>query len=735
MKLPILWLRDYLDANDAALGDAIAAACKLWNHAPAKDPAISLGTLFTFAGFNCDGVEGSGWNAVLELDVLSNRPDCLCVLGLAREAAAFLKLPLNTPAFDIAESGEDASKLAQVTVEDAKTCPRYTARVIRGVKVGPSPQWLQDRLKAMGLTPRNNIVDITNFILFELNQPLHAFDLNKLAGKRIVVRRAKDKEPFKPLYDEVPPLTPETLVIADGEKPVAIGGIIGGAGSEVSPQTTDILLEAACFDPASIRRSCRRLKAGTDSSYRFERGVDIVGVERASARAARLIAELAGGKVAKGILDSNPNPTPIQPISLRHSRLNSLMGVKIEISEVRRILSYLGCTILKEVEYKESQGYEIPSVAVAEEETKKSIEYLVSIPTWRRADLAREVDLIEEIGRHYGYDSIPTETNMSARIPPRSSLEVAIDRVRNHFTSLGLFECITDSLIDPKWPAPAVWTAEKPLALNKQSVLREDHSILRNSLLVSLLNTQRLNQDRRTGVVRLFECGKVFLPKDGHARPEERPVLGLLDETGFAALADAVKRLHEALSLDGAHLKLVPPEPGHAPAFLAPESACRVVRVREMPGDERAEDAIGWLGVAGAALCKSFDLKRAPAVAEIQLGTLATLPSAPRRYVPLPTQPENARDVAMVVDEDVPWQEIERFAEKYRDKEPLRDKREAARFLSVFRGKQLGAGKKSVAFSVVYRAADRSLSDEEVNAAHQRFVNELLKTFKATLRA
>ncbi|MBI3829508.1 MAG: phenylalanine--tRNA ligase subunit beta [Planctomycetes bacterium] len=713
MKLPILWLRDYLDANDRQLAEAIADACARWELNPSHDPAHTLGTLFTFAGFNCDGVAGSGWNAVLELDVLSNRPDCLCVLGLAREAAAFLKLPTLAPAFQIAESGADASTWAQMTVEDAKTCPRYTARVIRGVKVGPSPQWLQDRLKAMGLTPRNNIVDITNFILFELNHPLHAFDLNKLAGKRIVVRRAKDKEPFKPLYDELPPLTPETLVIADGEKPVAIGGIIGGAGSEVSPATTDILLEAACFDPASIRRSCRRLKAGTDSSYRFERGVDILGVERASARAARLIAELAGGTIAKGSLDSNPHPAPLKELSLRHERLNALYGVNVAPQETSALLAALGCAILRET----------------------AAELTVLPPTWRRHDLAREVDLIEEVARLHGYNHVPAVTSMSARIPPRSPAEAAIDRVREHFSALGYFECTTDSLIDPKAPMPAVWTGEPPLALNKQSVLREDHSSLRNCLLVSLLNTQRLNQDRRTGIVRLFECGKVFLPKAGQARPEERQVLGLLDETGFAALADAVRRLHEALSLDGAHLKLVPPEPGYTPAFLAPESACRVVRVREMPGDERAEDAIGWLGIASAALCKAFDLKRAPAVAEIHLATLATLPSGPRRYVPLPTQPENARDVALVVDESVAWQEIERFTEKYKNLEPLRDKREATRFLSVFRGKQLGAGKKSVAFSVVYRAADRSLTDEEVNTAHRRFVDELLKTFNAALRA
>lgn len=709
MKLPVLWLKDYVSYTDADL----AAACKRWALAPHKDAARTLGTLFTFAGFNCDGVEGHGDAAVLELDVLANRPDAQCVLGLAREAATFLRVPLKTPVFAAPESGEDVAKLAQVTVEDAATCPRYTARVIRGVKVGPSPQWLQDRLKSMGLTPRNNIVDITNFVLFELNHPLHAFDLNKLAGRRIVVRRAKDKEPFKPLYAEVPPLTPETLVIADGDRPVAIGGVIGGAGSEVTPETTDILLEAACFDPTSIRRTCRRLKTGTDSSYRFERGVDMAGVERASARAAALIAELAGGTVARGLLDSNPHPQPMPEVPLRLARLRALYGVEVPAHDIRTFLTALGCELLRET----------------------TAELFVRPPTWRRHDLLREVDLIEEIARLHGYNHVPVVTSMSARIPPRSKLESTTDRVRELFTALGYFEAVTDSLIDPHWPAPAVWADAVPLALNKKSVLREDHSSLRNSLLVSLLNTQRLNQDRRAGTSRFFECGKVFLPQSGQARPEERPTLGLLDETGFAPLADALRRLDEALSLEGAHLKFVPPPPGEAPGFLTTESACRIIRLRQLTADERAEDAIGWLGMAAPALCKGFDLKTAPAVAELNLAALAALHAAPRRYEPLPSQPENARDVAIVVDEPVAWRELESFAANYVRKEPLRDRREAPRFLSVFRGKQLGAGKKSVAFSVVYRATDRSLSDEEVNAAHQRFVTELLTQFKATLRA
>jgi phenylalanyl-tRNA synthetase beta chain len=707
MKLPIFWLLDYLDLNGASLADVTAAACARWDLKPNADVARTLGQLMTFAGFACEGCEGSGEEAVLELDVLANRPDGQCILGLAREAAAVLRVPLKPPLTELVESDPAAATLAKMRVEDAVLCPRYTARVIRSVKVGPSPEWLQKRLKALGLIPRNNIVDITNFICFELNQPLHAFDLNKLAGREIIVRRAKPGEAFKPLYDEVPPLTPETLVIADAERPVACAGVIGGAGCEVSPETTDILLEAAYFDPASTRRTCRRLKVGTDSSYRFERGIDLEAVAWASARAARLIVETTGGTIARGILDSNPAPREAKMVHLRHRRLEQLYGVPIPFQDALTHLTALGCVCTQE---------------------ERMLKAEVRVPSWRRGDLEREADLIEEVARIHGYNHVHTTTAMSARIAPRSAMEVTTDRARDLLTALGYFETVTDTLVDPRWPAPAVWTAEKPLAMDPRSVLREDHSVLRNSLLVSMLSTACLNQDRRAGEVRIFECGKVFLPVKGQARPDERATLGVLDERGFAVLADAAQRLPEALELDGAKVEWEPCTESQVPTFLAADKACRVCLMR---GAERV--AVGWLGLVAPALAQTFDLKKAPAIFEIDLKTVSAVPVAPRRYVPLPTQPENARDIAMVVDEGVTWGEVEKFAAAHQ--EPLRDRAEAPRFLSAFRGKQLGAGKKSLAFSVVYRHAERSLTDEEVNAAHQRFVEVLLKQFKATLRA
>ncbi|GMV79280.1 MAG: phenylalanine--tRNA ligase beta subunit [Planctomycetota bacterium] len=707
MKLPLRWLQEFLEGGLPP--KVLADACKRWELHGSDDPARMLATLLTFAGFEVESVEGAGLDAVLDLTVLANRPDCQGLAGLAREVAAILGVRFLPPPCEVAAAGAPAAESAQVSVEDSALCPRYTARVIRGVKVGPSPDWLQARLRSMGLIPRNNIVDVTNYVLFELNQPLHAFDLNKLDGRRIVVRRARDKEAFKPLYGELPPLTAETLVIADAQRPVAIGGIIGGAGSEVSPETVDILLESAYFDPANTRRTCRRLKVGTDSSYRFERGIDADAVAHASARAARLIAEVAGGAVAPGLIDTRPQPRAEKPIELRFARLESLYGVRVPPAEARRILETLGCTVREE----------------------RADKLVVLAPTWRRGDLEREADLIEEVARLYGYHRIPAETAMRARIPNRSQLEIASERVRDHCTGLGYFECWTDTLVDPRWPAPPVWTTAAPLKLDPRSVLREDHSALRNALATSLLSVARHNQAHRTGTARLFELGKIFLPHAGAAL-EERRVLGIYDAAGFAPLADTLGRLSDALELDGARLALRPAETG--PDWLAPDSACRLVRIRETGDHERAENPIGWLGLAGAALLKAFDLRGEPAYAELDLEALAHLPTGPRRYRPLPTQPEVVRDVAVVVSEDVLWHDIESFAQSQAAHEPLRAAGEPPRFLSAYRGKQLGPGRKSLAFSVVYRHRERSLTDEEVNAAHERFVAALLPKFNAELR-
>ncbi|MEI6231915.1 MAG: phenylalanine--tRNA ligase subunit beta [Planctomycetota bacterium] len=719
MKLPLAWLLDCLPATlrGKEFTAALHRACQRWDLEPAGRNRDTLGKLMTFAGFNCDGVHGDGERIVLELDVLSNRPDCQCVLGLAREIASILQVSLQLPACDLngLEGGEVASTLAKVRVEEPELCPRYTARIIRGVKVGPSPKWLQERLESMGLQSHNNIVDVTNFVLFEMNQPLHAFDLNGLAGREIIVRRAKDKEAFDPLYGTVPALTSETLVIADAEKPRAIAGVLGGKGSEVTAGTTDILLESAYFHPANTRRTVRRLKVmdgrGTDSSYRFERGIDVESVDRASARAARLIVETAGGTIAPGLIDVWAKRPTDKHVTIRSAEIKRVFGAEIPKAATEKILTSIGCDV----------------------DCATDAAIKVKVPSWRRGDLDREIDVIEEIARLYGFNFVPETTAMSARVAPRSPREIVSEKLRTQFTSLGYFEAVTDSLVDPRWASPAVWTKDKPLPLDKSSVLREDHSALRNSVLSSLLAVRKHNQDQRTGEVRMFELGTVFL-SSGQSHPDEKRVFGAMDDRGFQALADTLNRIGAALELDGAHLKLSRPL-ASAPDFLHPDESCRVMRVRELHGHERAEDMIGWMGTLSPATMKAFDLKKPLAVCELDVMALANLPSAPLRYRPLPAFPEVSRDVAMVVDESVAWSEIESFARTWQAHDALRDPHETPRFLSVFTGKQVGAGKKSVAFSLIYRAPDRTLTDDEVNASHQKFQTEILAKFKAVLRA
>ena len=466
-----------------------------------------------------------------------------------------------------------------------------------------------------------------------------------MSGSKIVVRRARDKEPFQPLYGEIPPLTPETLVIADAERPRAVAGVLGGnRPCEVTPETTEILLEVACFEPANTRRTVRRLKVmdgrGTDCSYRFERGVDVENVARASARAARLIVEVAGGRIAPGLIDVWPAQPAQKTIELRLAQVQRIFGAPVPKDDAARILVAIGGQITAE----------------------STASVSVKIPSWRRGDLEREIDLVEDVARLYGFNHVPAETAMRAKVPARSNLEIAGGLLRTLLTSLGYFEITTDCLIDPKWPDASVWTAQKPLPLDKASVLREDHSAVRNALLPSMLAVRLHNQNHRTGEARLFEIGKVFVPgpnfgKGGDERPEEKLVLGIVDDRAFQSLSDSLRRIGEALELSGAHLKWAKA----APAFLKAGYAARILRVREMPGDERAEDSIGWVGVIAPSLQQAFGLRKSVAVAELDFRALAALPRAPRRYSDLPAYPEIVRDTAIVVDEAVTWEAVRSF--------------------------------------------------------------------------
>src|SRR5450432_130066 len=402
MKISLEWLADFLPGPL----DASAAADSL-----------------THAGFPVESIEKHGNDTVIDVEITSNRGDCLSHIGIARELAALLNRPLIQPKYSAAESITTAKSITSVQIDSPQLCPHYTARILQNVKVKPSPDWLRRRLESVGLRPINNIVDVTNYVMFELGQPLHAFDFDKLEGNRIVVRNAKNGESIVSIDGHERKLNADMLVIADAQKPVALAGVMGGRDSEVSETTVNILLEAARFDPLSVRTTARRLTMKSDSSYRFERGIDPTLPVRASLRAAQLILETAGGELLNGIVEAGLAPPPVKTISLRMSRLNQLLGTALPAAAAVEALTRLQ---LKPV--------------------LKDDRIDVTVPSWR-ADLNIEVDLIEEVARVIGYDKIPVRDEISIRLAPEQPEQKTIDTIRSTLVAGGYFESITVTFV------------------------------------------------------------------------------------------------------------------------------------------------------------------------------------------------------------------------------------------------------------------------------------------------
>lgn len=633
----------------------------------------------THAGCVVEELHPVGEDTRLVAEVTTNRPDWLCHHGIAREIAAMTGTAMRLPAIELEEKDAPTAGFTTVRVDASDLCPRYTARVIRGVTVRPSPPWLCKRLEAVGLRPINNIVDITNLVLYEMNQPLHAFDLDRLAGATVVARRAGAGERLTALDGTVCGLTPEMLVIADAEKPVAVAGVMGGRESEVSERTVNVLLEAAWFDPAQVRRTSRALKLTSDSSYRFERGIDPGGVAQASARAAQLILELAGGTLAAGILDTNPTCAQPWDVTLRHARCARILGFETPPDEVERVFLGLGLEI--------------------RERTTDAL--TVRVPTFRQ-DLTREIDLIEEVVRCIGFDRVPDRVHLRAQPGHPPASVTAARGARATLTALGYFECVTDPFLREEWLTG--YTDREAQPIRVLNPVNHERPLMRTALTPGLLEVRRINRDEHD--VRLFEIAHAYF--GGESR-QERTHLAILDDAGTDAVRGALetllRRLGKTASLS------VEPAPD-APTF-APGSAGHVVAdgVR-----------IGVLGIVDEQRVTMHDLTLAPAVLEIDFGAVAAMPGGVRRFVPLPRVPGVRRDINLVVPETVTWAAMEEAVTSH--DEPV----ERYQFESVYRGKGVPAGKKAVAFSVLYRAADRSLTDADANGMRDRLVAHLTRT-------
>ena len=646
---------------------------------------------------------------VLEVNITPNRSDCLCLLGIAREVAALTGQRLRLPEIPRIEGVESAEGLTSVTLDRADLCPRYVAKLILGIKIAPSPFWMRRRLEAQGVRGINNIVDVTNYVMLEMGQPLHAFDFDQLEEKRIVVRTAPPGQAFTTLDGVSRSMPPEALMICDGKKPVALAGIMGGLNSEVQPETVNILLESAYFEPMGVRRTSKRLGLGTEASIRFERGIDPNGSLRAAERAAGLMAELGKGAVARGAVDNYPLKIAPREIRLRIARVNQILGTVLDREKVE---NYLG-------------GLEMAFRGDGEEA-------LTVTPATYRVDLTREIDLIEEVARLHGFHRIPT-TLPKGRVCPekKTRIEKASERAKNLMASFGFWEVITYSFMSPQ----AVKDLGIPpgdrrsRALPIQNPLGEDQSVMRTSLLPGLLHTARTNTHRQNFNLKFFELGRVFFPGQAESLPEEVETLsGLLSglreeeswarpkaECDFFDLKGVLEGLLDGMGLAGVHFL-----PDSGIPFLHPGKSCRV---------EAAGESLGVMGELNSRVNEIYDLKQRVFLFELDFQKVSEKATDRRVFTPLPRYPAVTRDLALVVDDKIAAGDL--LASMWKVNEGLIKE---IRIFDLYQGSPVPAGKKSVAFRLIYQREDRTLTDQEVNVFHDKVVQLLAREYGGTLR-
>lgn len=667
----------------------------------------------TAVGFPDDGrheyarADGS-IDPVIDFEVTSNRGDCLSHIGLAREMAAATDRELVLPIDTLPEVSEGARSEhtededeppAVVENEATDICPLYTARIIRGVSVGPSPDWLVQRLEAVGLRAVNNVVDVTNYVLHEMGQPLHAFDLDRLAGRRIVVRRANRGEAFAAIDGSQHKLGSDMLVIADAEKPVAVAGVMGGLDTEVGETTTDILLESAIFAPLSVRKTSRALKLSSDSSYRFERGVDPRGVERASRRAAEMIVELAGGELMQGVLEAGAVPHTDHEVSMRADRCNALLGLQLADEDMALILDRLGLS-----------------------PTLDGGTITCAVPSFR-LDLRREVDLIEEVARHHGLDKIAIHEKIDIVTRPPQDEIIARRRLNEALVAHGYHEAVTPSFLPGKHAEPFLPTLGSGNVTGLMGVSedrRKTDPWLRPSVLPSLLTCRKLNQDRGNAGVRLFENAAVWVRCDG--QEFERNVVALLadaDDPQFA-LRDIKGTLHEAVAALGGDAAL-------ARLAFTPREDPRYSLAAAVTIDGNDH---GHLGMASQDLLEHFGLQTPVVLAEVDRDPLSALYPPSTEIGALPRFPGIERDLSIIVDEAVAWQQID---DAIRGVAPAL--LEAVSFLGTYRGKPIARGRKSVSLRLLFRDPARTLRHDAVDPQVAAIVAALAEAVGAELRS
>jgi len=671
-------------------------------------PPEALVEKLLMAGLNHESTTAVGSDTAVEIEVTSNRPDCLGHIGVAREAALLFGRPLHVPDPRPLEGSGQAAASVGVEVQSPEVCPFYSARVIRGVRVGPSPQWIIDRLATVGIESVNNVVDVTNYVMLECGQPLHAFDLAKLRGGRIVVRRAADGEPFTAINHKTYALTPQMCVIADAERPVALAGVMGGSATEISADTADVLLESAQFAPLAVRAAARGLALASASSYRFERTPDPAAVEWASRRAAALILDIAGGALEHGVVKAGTLAGTVAEIPLRPDRVSSVLGIDVSPVRQHAILAGLGFVDM-------SRG------SAAGEPARWRA------PTWRR-DVWREIDLVEEIGRIEGYERVPEDRPITARPVELSAREATIRVASGALEAAGLCEAMTRSVVSTKleaWPGP--WGGAAPLAVQPALVRGADR--LRRSLLPSLLEARAGNVATGAPHGDLFEVARAYVARASaagdHESPVEEPLLAaLVTGGGFFAAKGLAEAVLERLGVAGAGGAVVC-RPIDLDLFIRGRAA-ELTLSRGAGSAER----IAVVGEFVPAVLEAVGLSGTVAGAEMRLDLLEFACGRERTLRRPSDFPAVERDVNLVVADAVPWVDIETAIRGAAG--PLL---EQCRIAQIYRdAERLGAGLKSVVVTLRLRSDSGTLSGDDANRVVQAAVDACSRAVNAELR-
>ncbi len=649
-------------------------------------------------------------DTVFEVDLTPNRPDCLGIIGIAREVAAIQSGPLRYPEKTDAGSGSAVFDYTSVSIQDPDLCPRYCARVVLDVTMGSSPFWLQDRLLSVGLRPINNLVDITNFVMMETGQPLHAFDFDKLADNRIVVRAAEKGESFTTLDGKERKLSSGMLMICDAEKPVALAGVMGGFNSEISEETRSVLIESACFNPASVRKTSKSLGLYTDASYRFERGVDPDGTVAALNRAAVLMQEITGGRLVEGVIDEHPGPAEIKTIPLSVKNTNRLLGTDLD---------------------QKSMADHLKSIEFSVEERGDDL-LAVTVPSFR-VDVSRHEDLVEEVARLSGYNSIPTTFPLipsDTRLPSRRL--VIRNEIKNLLLGYGFSEAINYSFINRSACEQLRLGMDDPRRnmLEILNPLSEEQSVMRTSLIPGLIGTMHRNVSMQIKTLRLFEIGKIFFNTGKDKLPREVENLACIwtgkrnefswhdkgVDCDFYDIKGVAEGLFKALRVEKVKFTSLPAE------------SCCYLKPGHSAGIYAGEEIIGVVGEIHPEAAANFDLKQPVSILDLDLDLLIPLIPEEKTSKPLPKFPSVSRDITMIVDRDIEAQSIIEHLESVNE-----NILEKVQLFDVYEGKPVPEGKKSLSLRLIYRSPEKTLEDEFVNSIHNRISGTVLTAFNAKL--